>query len=159
MTSTPNRTIAEIEKILQTRKPVVYLTRRASFCASHRLHVESLSASDNQRIFGKCNNPNGHGHNYVIEVTLRAPIDPHTGMTINLTELKAILNEAIVDELDHHHLNLDVPLFRHINPTAENMVVVFWHLLVDRLPDGTLYEVRLQETENNASIYRGETGA
>ncbi len=135
---------------------VVYLTRRATFSAAHRLHNPALSAEENRRIFGKCNNPNGHGHNYVLEVTVKGEIDQPTGMVLNLTDLKLAIEEAILNEVDHKHLNLDVPIFQEINPTAENMAVVFWRLLERRLPSGLLYELKLHETENNVVVYRGE---
>ncbi len=137
-------------------EPIVYLTRRATFSASHRLHSHALSAEENARIFGKCNHQNGHGHNYVLEVTLRGAVDPVTGIVINLVELKDIMEEAILLHVDHLHLNMDVPVFSHLNPTAENMVVVFWHWLEKALPPGLLYEVKLHETENNVATYRGE---
>ncbi len=135
---------------------VVYITRRATFSASHRLHSPELSDEENRRIFEKCNNPHGHGHNYVLEVTVRGEVDPQTGMVINLTDLKQAMEEAILREMDHKHLNLDIPLFKELNPTAENMVVAFWKLLERKLPPGLLYEVKLHETENNTAIYRGE---
>ena len=136
--------------------PIVYLTRRATFSASHRLHSDDISEAENKKIFGKCNNPNGHGHNYSLKVTIRGEIDPKTGMMMNISELKKIMNETVTDEMDHKHLNIDVPAFAHVNPTAENMVVVIWNLLKPRLPKGSLYEVQVQETENNSSTYRGE---
>ncbi|MEI7553699.1 6-carboxytetrahydropterin synthase [Candidatus Chlorohelix sp.] len=135
---------------------VVYLTRRATFSSAHRLHSPELSAEENRLIFGKCNNPNGHGHNYTLEVTVRGEINPVTGMVLNLTELKKAMEETVIAEVDHKHLNLDVPIFREINPTAENMVVVFWKLLEQRLKGDILYEVKLWETENNVAVYRGE---
>lgn len=136
--------------------PTVLLTRRVTFCAAHRLHSEALSPEENRRIFAKCNNPHGHGHNYVLEVTVRGRIDPKTGMVMNLTDLKQTIEEAILQRVDHKHLNLDVPWFHHVNPTAENMAVVFWNELVDRLRPNELYEIKLYETENNIVVYRGE---
>lgn len=136
--------------------PVVYLTRRATFSAAHRLHSPELSEEENREIFDKCNNPHGHGHNYVLEVTIRGEIEPRTGMVINLTDLKRAMEEAIIKPIDHKHLNYDVPIFREINPTAENMAVIFWKLLEQKLPKGLLYEVKLHETENNIAVYRGD---
>jgi len=115
-----------------------------------------MSAEENRLIFGKCNNPNGHGHNYVLEVTVKGEIDKPTGMVLNLTDLKQAIEEAILNEVDHKHLNMDVPIFKEINPTAENMAVVFWRLLERKLPPGLLYELKLHETENNVVVYRGE---
>lgn len=136
--------------------PSVYITRRATFSASHRLHSNELSAEENRQIYGKCNHPNGHGHNYVLEVTVRGEVDSRTGMVMNLVDLKKAMEEQILDQVDHRHLNLDVPVFRDLVPTAENMAVVFWQLLERVLPKGTLYEVKLHETENNVAIYHGE---
>lgn len=136
--------------------PTVYITRRATFSAAHRLHSADLTDEQNKEVFGKCNNPNGHGHNYVLEVTVKGEIDSKNGMVMNLVDLKKAIDEAIINQVDHKHLNYDVPIFREINPTAENMVVVFWKLLEMKLPNGMLYEMKLHETENNVAIYRGE---
>lgn len=138
--------------------PIVYLTRRATFSAAHRLHEPSLSETENRILFGKCNNPNGHGHNYTIEVTVKKEVNPQTGMVMNLVDLKNKIEEEICDKIDHKHLNQDVPEFLNLNPTAENMVVVFWNLLKNRFESGVLYEVKLHETENNVVFYRGEMG-
>lgn len=136
--------------------PVVQLTRRMHFSASHRLHSKSLSEKENQALFGKCNRENGHGHNYCVEVHLRGPVDPKTGMVFSLSELKEILQNTVEKELDHRHLNLDVAAFRDLNPTAENIAYVIWEMLEPRLPKGLLYKVKLFETENNVATYRGE---
>lgn len=136
--------------------PVAYLSRRAVFSASHRLHANTLSEQENEFIFGKCNSANGHGHNYVLEVIVKAQIDARTGLVMNLADLKAAIDETVMRELDHKHLNLDVPAFKTLNPTVENMAVVIWKMLAPKLPKGMLYEVRLHETENNVAIYRGE---
>jgi len=136
--------------------PIAYLTRRASFCASHRLHSPNLNDEQNARLFGKCNHPNGHGHNYEIEVTVRGSIDPKTGMIMNLSDLKTAIDQSILAHVDHRHLNIDVEMLRGINPTAENIAVVFWRELDKSLPRGALHEVRVKETENNFAIYRGE---
>ncbi|EGD79842.1 6-pyruvoyl tetrahydrobiopterin synthase, variant [Salpingoeca rosetta] len=94
--------------------PVCYISRVESFSACHRLHSIHLSDEENKRIFGKCNNPNGHGHNYKVEVTLRGSVDPKTGMVINLVDLKQYMKKAIMDTMDHKHLDLDVPYFKHV---------------------------------------------
>lgn len=135
--------------------PKAFVTRRMTFSAGHRLHSEALSAEENRRLYGKCDNPNGHGHNFVVEVTVSGEIDPLSGMVINLRDLKAVMAEVIEDGLDHKNLNLDVPAFKGVNPTAENIAVVLWGLLAARLPGGALHEVRLLETENNFVSYRG----
>lgn len=132
-----------------------YVTRRMSFSAGHRLHNESLTAEDNRLLYGKCNNVNGHGHNFTVEVTVAGDIDPRTGMVFNLRDLKSVMVEVIENGLDHKNLNLDVPAFKAVIPTAENIAVVLWGLLAERLPAGVLHEVRLVETENNFVSYRG----
>lgn len=136
--------------------PVVYLTRRATFSAAHRLHNPALSDEENRKIYGKCNNPHGHGHNYTIEITVRGEIDTKTGMVLNLVDLKQAIETTIMDGMDHKHLNLDVPVFQEMVPTVENLVVVCWKLLENRLPQGLLHEVKIYETENNIAVYRGE---
>lgn len=132
-----------------------YVTRRMSFSAGHRLHNGALSAEENRRLYGKCDNPNGHGHNFVVEVTVAGEIDPRTGMVFNLRDLKAVMEEVVEEGLDHKNLNLDVPAFRGVIPTAENIAAVLWGLLAPRLPPGALHEVRLVETENNSVSFRG----
>ena len=136
---------------------VVYLTRRETFCAAHRLDAKGLSLERNQALFGACHRENGHGHNYTVEVTLRGPVDPQTGIVFNLADLKKLLQEQIQDRLDHKNLNLDVPEFKDLNPSAENIAIVIWNSLVSHLPNGLLYEVKLYETENNSVVYRGES--
>lgn len=131
------------------------LTRRATFSAAHRLHSDALTPEENRRVFGKCNHPNGHGHNYVLEVTVAGAIDERTGMVFGLTELKEALREVVERDFDHKNLNLDVPAFRRLNPTAENIAAVLWERLAERLPPGLLHEIRLRETENNSVVYRG----
>ena len=140
-----------------TKGNIAYLTRKEMFCASHRLVSKHLSDEENKRIFGKCYHVNGHGHNYVLEVTVRSPIDPATGMVMNLFDMKEIMQAHVLDKVDHKHMNLDVPQFKDLNPTVENMAVTFWGWLVDKLPAGMLYEIKLYETENNFAIYRGES--
>ena len=137
-------------------KSLVYLTRRITFCASHRLHSQELSEQQNQEVFDKCNNLNGHGHNYILFVTIKGIPDPITGMIMNLVELKNILDKEIIEKFDHKHLNKDTKEFQELNPTAENMVIVFWKLLIKKLPTEMLHEVKLYETENNIAIYKGE---
>jgi 6-pyruvoyltetrahydropterin/6-carboxytetrahydropterin synthase len=135
---------------------MVYLTRRTSFSASHRLWSAYLSDEENLALYEKCANPNGHGHNYVLEVTVRGTPHPQTGMVLNLTELKDIINKQVVDWVDHKHLNYDVPWLKGNIPTTEALVVKFWERLEHAFPKGLLYEVKLFETENNSASYRGE---
>ncbi len=136
--------------------PKVFLSRRVTFSASHRLHSDALSAQENKRIFGKCNYDNGHGHNYVLEVILFGSVDPKSGVVMNLTDLKQIIEQEIMTRMDHRHLNLDVHELKGINPTTENVAVVIWDILQKKIPNNLLYEVRLHETENNIVSYRGE---
>jgi 6-pyruvoyltetrahydropterin/6-carboxytetrahydropterin synthase len=135
---------------------MVYLTRRASFSASHRLWSNQLTEAENYAMYEKCANPNGHGHNYVLEVTVQGIPNPRTGMVLNLTELKHAMNEQVVKWVDHKHLNYDVPWLEGFIPTTEVLVIKFWERLADSLPASMLYEVKLHETENNVASYRGE---
>jgi len=135
---------------------MVYLTRRMSFSASHRLWSNQLTEAENYAIYEKCANPNGHGHNYVLEVTIRGIPDPRTGMVLNLTDLKRAMNEQVVKFVDHKHLNYDVSWLEGFIPTTEVLVVKFWERLAEALPTGMLTEVKLHETENNLASYRGE---
>jgi 6-pyruvoyltetrahydropterin/6-carboxytetrahydropterin synthase len=138
------------------KRPIVYITKKIEFSAAHRLLNEDLSVEENQELYGKCYNPNGHGHNYILEVTLRGPISEKTGMIINLTELKKIVNEHVVELLDHKHLNKDVDHFKKLNPTAENIVVVIWKILEQKLESGILYKLLMRETGSNSVEYYGE---
>ncbi len=135
---------------------MVYLTRRTTFNAAHRLWSSALTEEENFAIYDKCTNPNGHGHNYVLEVTVRGTPDPRTGMLLNLTALKQAVNEHVIDWVDHKHLNYDVPWLEGCIPTTEVLVVKFWERLVHVFPEGLLYEVKLHETENNIASYRGD---
>ncbi len=135
---------------------MVYLTRRATFSAAHRLWSNYLTQEENIALYDKCANPNGHGHNYVLEVTVRGTPNAHTGMVLNLTELKQAINEQVITEVDHKHLNYDVPWLEGVIPTTEVLAVKFWQRLERGLPGGLLYEVKLYETENNNASYRGE---
>lgn len=137
----------------------VYLTSVYDFSASHRLHSDALSEEENRRVFGKCNNPNGHGHNYVLEVTVTGTIDPRTGTIASLSELDALVDDEVVRAFDHKNLNLDVPDFRRANPTAENIARAIWRRLDGRLSRGRLHRVRLVETPRNAVEYWGEESA
>ncbi len=113
---------------------MVYLTRRATFSAAHRLWSEQLTEAENYAVYDKCANPNGHGHNYTLEVTVRGWPDERTGMLLNLTELKDAIENAIIKWVDHKHLNHDVPWLESIIPTAEMLVIAFWLRLEMLLP-------------------------
>ena len=134
--------------------PTVTVTRHVHFNAAHRLHNPSLSDEENRRVFGPCNNPNFHGHNYELEVAVAGEVDPVTGFVANLDEVKRIVEQHVVSYLDHRNLNLDVPEFRELNPTTENLVVVIWRLLEGRLP-GRLARLVLWETPRNYVVYEG----
>ncbi|XP_052801800.1 6-pyruvoyl tetrahydrobiopterin synthase-like [Mya arenaria] len=138
-------------------QPIVYLSRTESFSASHRLHAPGLTDEENREIFGKCNNTNGHGHNYKVKVTVRGPLDSRTGMVMNIADLKVVMEKAIMVTLDHRNIDKDVPYFRERVSTAENIAVYIWERLIELLPTGLLYEVRLNETDKNVAVYRGDT--
>ncbi|MBN3325028.1 PTPS synthase, partial [Atractosteus spatula] len=131
---------------------------RENICSlkSDLKNINSLSAEENKRIFGKCNNPNGHGHNYKVEITVRGKIDPETGMVMNLTDLKHYIEEAVMKPLDHKNLDKDVPYFANVVSTTENLAVFIWDSLVKLLPQNALYEVKIHETDKNIVVYRGE---
>jgi 6-pyruvoyltetrahydropterin/6-carboxytetrahydropterin synthase len=135
---------------------MIYVTRREVFCASHRLHNPNLTDEENKNIFGKCNNPNGHGHNYILEIVIAGEIDEKTGYVIDLKQLKTIIIENIISKVDHKHLNFDVDFMKGINPTTENFAIKIWENLVDKIPTGKLHLVRLHETENNFIEYKGK---
>jgi len=134
----------------------VYVTRHLHFSAAHRLHTDTLSDVENVTLYGQCNNPLGHGHNYELEVTIKGEPDPVTGMVIDLKDLRDIVQKYIIEKVDHKHLNFDVDFMRGIVPTAENIVVAFWRQLVDKFPSGELYELKLYETPRNMASFRGE---
>lgn len=134
---------------------MVYVTRRAQFSAAHRLHNPELSDEENRRIYDKCNNPSGHGHNYELEVTVVGEPDPSTGMVIDLKTLKQIIHEHVIEKLDHKHLNYDVDFMRGVIPTAENIAMKIWNELEPRISHGKLYSIKLYESQNNIVDYRG----
>lgn len=111
----------------------VTVTRRLTFSAAHRLHEPALSDEENRALFGKCNAPHGHGHNYTIEVSVRGPVDPRSGYVVDLKELKQAVEAHLVDRLDHRNLNVDVDFLAGINPTTENLVVACWRILAPRV--------------------------
>jgi 6-pyruvoyltetrahydropterin/6-carboxytetrahydropterin synthase len=131
-----------------------YFTRAYTISASHRLHTDSLSGEQNRATFGKCNNPHGHGHNYRIEVTVGGPIDPATGMVINMATLDAVVQEHVVSRFDHMNLNLD-PLFADRVSTTENLSIAIFNLLQPALKPAILEKIRIEETENNFFEYSG----
>ncbi len=133
-----------------------YVTRREIFSAAHRLYNPKLSEMENERIFGRCGNPNWHGHNYILEVVVAGEINPETGYVIDLKLLKEIIIENVIKKVDHKNLNTETDFMRGINPTAENIAAAIWKQLVHKLPSGKLYSIKIYETENNYFEYRGE---
>ena len=117
---------------------MVYLTRKAEFSASHYYHNPAFTAEENQRIFGKCNNPNGHGHNYTLEVTVKGEVDPRSGFVVDLKQLKDVLNREVLDGMDHRFLNKEVPEFLTRIPTTENLAIVIWQRLAPQAEDGAI---------------------
>ena len=146
------------DRELKESKMIVSLTRSYEFAASHRLHSPQLSDEENQAIFGKCNNPNGHGHNYIVEVTVAGEPDERTGMLYALETLDRIVDEEVLKPYDHKHLNLDVPDFDGLNPTSEVVTVVIWDKLARRIrtdEGAKLAKVVVRETARNSFEYSG----
>ncbi len=129
--------------------------RKAHFNAAHRLFRPDWSDEKNEQVFGKCNNPKYHGHNYELEVGVTGAIDPETGYVIDLGLLKGIIKEEVEDAFDHKNLNLEVPIFKQLNPTAENIAKVIWERLRDRLDTKYDLSVKLYETPRNFVVYDG----
>jgi len=136
---------------------MIYITRRLEFCASHRLFNPDFTDEKNAATFGLCNNPNGHGHNYVLEVTVCGEVNPETGMVLDLKTLKKLVTEEIIDKVDHKNLNVDVPFLNGVIPTAENLAIYFWNVMEPKLQEGNLQELKLYESPRNFVIYRGKS--
>jgi 6-pyruvoyltetrahydropterin/6-carboxytetrahydropterin synthase len=134
----------------------MYMTRREVFSASHRLWNSDLSEERNIELFDKCANPNGHGHNFVLEVTVAGDIKNESGYVLDFKKFKAIIREEIISKVDHKHLNYDVDFLKDKIPTAENIASVFWRVLENKISGAKLVAIRLHETENNIVEYRGE---
>lgn len=134
------------------------VTAKLEFSAAHRLHNPDRDAEWNRRVYDKCDNPAGHGHNYVLEVSVEGDVDPETGMVIDLKKLKDIMRRQVVDRVDHRNLNTDVDFLRGVVPTAENLAIAFWNELAPAIDQGKLQEVILRETDRNSVTYRGEKG-
>ena len=134
----------------------VYLTRRETFAAAHRLFKAGLSDEENFKIFGKCSNPNWHGHNYTLEVTVIGEVDSETGFVMDIKKLKELMQEYVISKVDHKNLNIDADFMKGIIPTSENITVAIWNQLADKISGGKLFSVKLYETENNYFEYKGE---
>lgn len=134
---------------------MVYITRRETFAAAHRLFKPEFSNEENFRLFGKCSNPKWHGHNYTLEVVVAGIPDKDTGFVIDIKVLKRIIHQHVIDKVDHKNLNEETDFLKNIIPTSENICIGIWNQLVDKIPAGRLYSVKLYETENNYFEYRG----
>lgn len=131
--------------------PKLSVTRRVHFNSAHRLHSHALSDEENRAQFGPCNNPNYHGHNYELEVSVTGTPDPTTGYVADLSEIKAIVSREVLGRLDHKNLNMDVPEFSELNPTVENIALVIWQMLDGKLP-APLSRIVLWETPRNHAV-------
>lgn len=136
--------------------PLVTVTRRLHFNAAHRVHNPALSDTENAELFGRCNNPNWHGHNYVLDVSVRGPIDSKTGYVVDLAKLRELVTREVLDKVDHRNLNLDVDFMRGVIPTTEHLVLAIWRVLQPAVAPATLARIVLAETENNSAEYSGE---
>ena len=136
--------------------PQVTIIRRLQFNAAHRVHNPAMSDEENVATFGKCNNPNWHGHNYTLDVSVTGPVDERTGYVIDLAKLKAIVEREVVNKVDHKNFNLDVSFMRGVIPTSENIIVGIWRELEPVIRPGELVKLVLWETPNNYVEYTGE---
>ncbi len=135
--------------------PQVTITRRMHFSAAHRVHNPALSDAENARLFGKCNNPHWHGHNYILDVSVRGPLDERTGYVVDLSRIKEITQQHVIDKVDHRNLNVEVDFLRDTIPTTENIVVACWRVLEPALKPAQLVKLVLWETVNNYVEYDG----
>ena len=135
--------------------PHVTVTRRMHFSAAHRVHNPALSDEENRRLYGKCNNPNWHGHNYILDVSVRGPVDATSGYVIDLSRIKELANTHVIEKVDHRNLNLEVDFLAGVIPTTENLVVAIWRALAPALRPAELTKLVLWETVNNYVEYDG----
>ena len=136
--------------------PIVTVTRRLHFNAAHRVHNPALSDEENVRLFGKCNNPNWHGHNYVLDVSVSGPVEDRTGYVIDLARIKEVAQREVIDKVDHRNFNLEVDFMRGVIPTTENIVVAIWRVLAPKIAPARLTKLVLWETPNNYVEYDGQ---
>lgn len=136
-------------------KEIVTVCRKAHFNATHRLHNPNWDDDKNERVFGKCNNENYHGHNYNLIVRLTGPVDPETGYVIDLGELSGIIKKHVEERYDHKNLYLDVEDFADLNPSAENIAIKIWHIMREQIDPALELSIELYETERNFVIYNG----
>jgi 6-pyruvoyltetrahydropterin/6-carboxytetrahydropterin synthase len=135
---------------------MVYLTRKCEFSASHYYHNPAFTPEENLRVFGKCANLNGHGHNYTLEITVKGNVDSRTGFVVDLKQLKDVLNDEVVEAMDHRHLNKEVPEFATQIPTTENLAIAIWNRLTSKLKVAKLHRVRVYEMPDLFVDYYGE---
>ncbi len=135
--------------------PIVSISRIVRFNAAHRVFNPSFTDEENQRLFGKCSNPNWHGHNYTLEITVEGEVEPSTGFVVNLADVKRVAEREIVDAIDHKNLNLDVPFMSGTIPTTENLVLACWRILAPKVAPARLAKLKLWETENQYVEYDG----
>jgi 6-pyruvoyltetrahydropterin/6-carboxytetrahydropterin synthase len=135
--------------------PLVTVTRRVHFSAAHRVHSPAMSDEENRRVYGKCNNPNWHGHNYILDVSVSGLVDERTGYVIDLSRVKDIVQLHVLEKVDHRNLNLEVDFLRDIIPTTENVIVAFWRVLEPTLRPAKLTRLVLWETVHNHVQYDG----
>jgi len=135
---------------------MLYISKIVEFSAAHRLFNPENSEEQNEQVYDKCNNYYGHGHNYKLEVTVKGYPEPDIGYVIDLKKLKKIIEDEIVNKVDHKHLNYDVDFLKGIIPTVEHLAVTFWDILKDKLPAGELHRIRIYETDNSFVDYFGE---
>ncbi len=135
---------------------MIYLTRKAEFSASHYYHNPTFTPEENQRVFGKCSNLNGHGHNYTLEVTVKGAVDERTGFVVDLKQLKDVLQMEVLEAMDHRHLNKEVPEFANQIPTVENLAVVIWKRIAPKLKVAKLHRVRVYESDDLFADFLGE---
>jgi 6-pyruvoyltetrahydropterin/6-carboxytetrahydropterin synthase len=135
---------------------MIFLTRKVEFSSAHYYWIDSWSKDENERVFGKCANRNGHGHNYTLEVTVAGEIDPVSGFVVDLKDVKEILEREVVNVYDHRHLNLEVPEFKTALPTTENIAVAIWKRLDGKIPNARLHRIRVYEMADLFADYYGE---
>lgn len=135
---------------------MIYITKKLDFSAAHRVYNPNFTDEENANCFGRCNNPNGHGHNYELEVTIKGEVNPETGYLMDLKELKSIINREIIDKVDHKFLNYDVYFLQGIIPSSENLCIAFWNILKKAITQAELHEIKLYESKTSSVTYRGE---
>jgi 6-pyruvoyltetrahydropterin/6-carboxytetrahydropterin synthase len=145
-----------LKHLLKANQIMILLTRKADFSAAHYYWNESWTPEENERVFGKCSNRNGHGHNYTLEVTVKGEVDPVSGFVVDLKALKDIIEREVVEVYDHRHFNLEVPEFKTTVPTTENIAIAIWKRLEGKIAGARLHRVRVYEMPDLFADYLGE---